>query len=230
MTREGFIVIPQVGQVYVANLTLGQLQDQLYTRLGQVYSGVRRGQGHAPSSRSRWPGCGTSRSTSPATWCARAPIRSPAPARSSRRSTPPAGPTAERKLAPRRGSPRRQARRQRGRVRLSAARSQSAPTCGSRPATWCSFRCTADSSRSTGKVNRPAIYELLPTETLRDVDRRSPADFDAAGLSGPRARSTECFRPNRGVRAAGRAWWCRSAPTSSPAASRPPCRWRPATR
>jgi protein involved in polysaccharide export with SLBB domain len=43
VTREGFIVIPQVGQVYVANLTLGQLEDQLYTRLGRVYSGVRRG-------------------------------------------------------------------------------------------------------------------------------------------------------------------------------------------
>jgi protein involved in polysaccharide export with SLBB domain len=43
VTREGFIVIPQVGQVYVANLTLGQLQDQLYGRLSRVYSGVRRG-------------------------------------------------------------------------------------------------------------------------------------------------------------------------------------------
>lgn len=45
VTREGFVVIPQVGQVYVANLTLGQLEDQLYTRLGRVYSGVRRGAG-----------------------------------------------------------------------------------------------------------------------------------------------------------------------------------------
>ncbi|MEP6687580.1 MAG: SLBB domain-containing protein [Gemmatimonadales bacterium] len=43
VTREGFIVIPQVGQVYAANLTIGQLQDQLYGRLGRVYSGVRRG-------------------------------------------------------------------------------------------------------------------------------------------------------------------------------------------
>ncbi len=43
VTREGFVVIPQVGQVYVANLTLGQLQEQLYSRLGRVYSGVRRG-------------------------------------------------------------------------------------------------------------------------------------------------------------------------------------------
>ncbi|HYF40538.1 MAG TPA: SLBB domain-containing protein [Gemmatimonadales bacterium] len=42
VTREGFVVIPQVGQVYVANLTMGQLEDQLYARLRRVYSGVRR--------------------------------------------------------------------------------------------------------------------------------------------------------------------------------------------
>jgi len=45
VTREGFLVIPQVGQVYVANLTLDQLRDLLYTRLGRVYSGVRRSPG-----------------------------------------------------------------------------------------------------------------------------------------------------------------------------------------
>jgi polysaccharide export outer membrane protein len=42
VNREGFIVIPQVGQVYVANLTLAQLEDQLYSRLKRVYSGIRR--------------------------------------------------------------------------------------------------------------------------------------------------------------------------------------------
>lgn len=45
VNREGFIVIPQVGQIYVANLTLDQLDDLLYARLGRVYSGVRRGAG-----------------------------------------------------------------------------------------------------------------------------------------------------------------------------------------
>jgi polysaccharide export outer membrane protein len=45
VTRGGFVVIPQVGQVGVANLTLGQLEDLLYTRLGQAYSGIRRGAG-----------------------------------------------------------------------------------------------------------------------------------------------------------------------------------------
>ena len=43
VTREGFIVLPQVGQIQVANLTLAQLEDVLYARLGRVYSGVRRG-------------------------------------------------------------------------------------------------------------------------------------------------------------------------------------------
>src|SRR5437660_2038908 len=42
VTREGFILIPQVGQLFVSNLTLDQLRDLLYTRLGRVYSGVRR--------------------------------------------------------------------------------------------------------------------------------------------------------------------------------------------
>ena len=44
VTREGFMLIPQVGQVFVSNLTLQQLRDMLYARLGRVYSGVRRGQ------------------------------------------------------------------------------------------------------------------------------------------------------------------------------------------
>jgi polysaccharide export outer membrane protein len=43
VNREGFVIIPQVGQVFVANLTLAQLEQQLYSRLGRVYSGVRRG-------------------------------------------------------------------------------------------------------------------------------------------------------------------------------------------
>jgi len=42
VTREAFILIPQVGQVFVANMTLDQLRSVLYTRLSRVYSGVRR--------------------------------------------------------------------------------------------------------------------------------------------------------------------------------------------
>src|SRR5437762_8439879 len=45
VTREGFILIPQVGQLFVSNLTLDQLRDLRYTRLGRVYSGVRRSPG-----------------------------------------------------------------------------------------------------------------------------------------------------------------------------------------
>ena len=45
VTREGFVVIPQVGQLWVNNLTLAELENVLYSRLGRVYSGVRRGPG-----------------------------------------------------------------------------------------------------------------------------------------------------------------------------------------
>ena len=41
VTREGFVVVPQVGQIYVANLTLGQLEQLMGSRLSRVYSGVR---------------------------------------------------------------------------------------------------------------------------------------------------------------------------------------------
>jgi polysaccharide biosynthesis/export protein len=43
VTREGFILIPGAGQVFVANLTLDQLRAILYTRLGKVYSSLRPG-------------------------------------------------------------------------------------------------------------------------------------------------------------------------------------------
>lgn len=45
VTREGMIVVPQVGQLYVNNITLADLENLLYNRLGRVYSGVRRGPG-----------------------------------------------------------------------------------------------------------------------------------------------------------------------------------------
>jgi protein involved in polysaccharide export with SLBB domain len=45
VTREGFVLVPQVGQLFVSNLTLDQLRDLLYARLGRVYSGVRRSPG-----------------------------------------------------------------------------------------------------------------------------------------------------------------------------------------
>lgn len=42
VTREGFVVIPQVGQVFVANLTLDQVNDVVFRRLRAVYSGIGR--------------------------------------------------------------------------------------------------------------------------------------------------------------------------------------------
>lgn len=45
VTREGFVIIPDVGQVLVNGLTLEQLEDRLYGRLGSAYSGVQRGAG-----------------------------------------------------------------------------------------------------------------------------------------------------------------------------------------
>jgi hypothetical protein len=45
VTREGFVVIPQVGQLWVNHLTMAELENVLYSRLGRVYSGVRRGPG-----------------------------------------------------------------------------------------------------------------------------------------------------------------------------------------
>jgi polysaccharide biosynthesis/export protein len=42
VSREGFVLIPQAGQVYVANLTLAQVQDVLFSRLRQSYSSLSR--------------------------------------------------------------------------------------------------------------------------------------------------------------------------------------------
>ena len=47
ISPEGFVVIPQVGQVFVSNLTLDQITNVFYAKLGAVYSGVRRGAGAA---------------------------------------------------------------------------------------------------------------------------------------------------------------------------------------
>lgn len=43
VSREGLLFIPDVGQVPVNGLTLAELEDRLYSHLGRVYSGVRRG-------------------------------------------------------------------------------------------------------------------------------------------------------------------------------------------
>ena len=43
VTREGFVIIPNVGQIAVANLTMGGLRTLLRERLGRSYSGIGSG-------------------------------------------------------------------------------------------------------------------------------------------------------------------------------------------
>ncbi|MFQ5690470.1 MAG: SLBB domain-containing protein, partial [Gemmatimonadota bacterium] len=45
VTREGWVVIPDVGRVFVNGLTLEDLREALFNRLSQAYSGIRRGPG-----------------------------------------------------------------------------------------------------------------------------------------------------------------------------------------
>lgn len=42
VTREGYVIIPDVGQLSVNGLTLAELEHRLYDSLGRVYSGVTR--------------------------------------------------------------------------------------------------------------------------------------------------------------------------------------------
>jgi len=42
VTREGFAVVPRIGQVWVNDVTLDQFRDLLYERLAQAYSGISR--------------------------------------------------------------------------------------------------------------------------------------------------------------------------------------------
>lgn len=43
VTRDGFILIPQVGQLYVGSLSMAQVKTMLRQRLGASYSGIRTG-------------------------------------------------------------------------------------------------------------------------------------------------------------------------------------------
>lgn len=43
VTRDGFILIPQVGQLYVSSLSMTQVKSMLRQRLGASYSGIRSG-------------------------------------------------------------------------------------------------------------------------------------------------------------------------------------------
>lgn len=43
VTRDGFVLIPQVGQLYVSSLSMAQVKSMLRQRLGASYSGIRSG-------------------------------------------------------------------------------------------------------------------------------------------------------------------------------------------
>ena len=45
VTREGFVLVPQVGQVFVSSLTIEQVRDVLHARLGRVYSRLKQSPG-----------------------------------------------------------------------------------------------------------------------------------------------------------------------------------------
>jgi protein involved in polysaccharide export with SLBB domain len=168
VTREGFVVIPQVGQLYVANLSLGQVEDQLYTRLARVYSGVRRGAG--ASTRFQ---LSLSRLRNIQVFVAGDVVRPGAYQISSAGTVLTAlyaagGPTTN-------GSFRRVEIR-RGRALVDSLDLYEYLVHGSNPT---DIRLqTGDVvfvpvhgglASVVGRVTRPAIYELLPTETLRDA-------------------------------------------------------------
>ena len=79
-----------------------------------------------------------------------------------------------------------------------------------------------------GKVIRPAIYEMKPGETLRDV-LGFAGGFDPSA-SEARVQINRVLPPESRGPGGRRGSSSRSAPTSSSAALFPRCRWRPATR
>jgi len=168
VTREGFIVISQVGSIYVANLTIAQLEDQLYTRLGRVYSGVRRG----PNARTRFQ-ISIARIRNIQVYVAGDVVR-PGSYQVSAAGTvlnalyAAGGPTTN-------GSFRRIEVR-RGGTLVDSVDVYEYLTRGINPTR--TRLQTGDVvfvpvhggfAKVTGKVKRPAIYELLPDETLRDA-------------------------------------------------------------
>ncbi|MFL5514904.1 MAG: SLBB domain-containing protein [Gemmatimonadales bacterium] len=168
VTREGFVVIPQVGSIYVANQTMGQLEDQLYSRLGRVYSGVRR----SPNARTKFQ-LSIARVRNIQVFVAGDVVR-PGSYQVSAAGTvlnalyAAGGPTTN-------GSFRRLEVRRGGKL-VDSVDVYEYLTKGMNPT---GARLQSGDvvfvpvhgafAKVVGKVNRPAIYELLPDETLRDA-------------------------------------------------------------
>jgi len=170
VTREGFVVIPQVGQLHVANLTMGQLEDQLYTRLGKVYSGVRR----SANPRTRFQ-VSLARLRKMQVYVAGDVVRPGAYQVSAAGTVLNAlyaagGPTAN-------GSFRRVDIRRGGKLvdsvdvydYLTQGINPTSPRLQSGDVVFVPVH--GGFAKLAGKVNRPAVYELRPNETLRDLIR-----------------------------------------------------------
>jgi protein involved in polysaccharide export with SLBB domain len=170
VTREGFVVIPQAGQLHVANLTMGQLESQLYDRLGKVYSGVRR----SSSARTRFQ-VSLAKLRKIQVYVAGDVVRPGAYQISAAGTVLNAlyaagGPTTN-------GSFRRVDVRRGGQL-VDSVDVYDYLTRGINPS---AVRLQAGDvvfvpvhggmAKVAGKVQRPAVYELRPTETLRDVIR-----------------------------------------------------------
>ncbi len=180
VTREGFIAIPQVGQLSVANLTLSQLEDLLYTRLGRVYSGVRRG-----------PGATTRFNVTVARLRTVQVFVTGEVARPGSFQVSAAGTALSALYAA--GGPTENGSFRRVEIRrgdshlapldlydyLLRGDSRNDPRLENGDVIFVPVRGTQ--ARITGAVVRPAIYELLPQETLRDL-LRAAGGFEAEAL------------------------------------------------
>ena len=229
VTREGFVVIPQVGQVYVANLTLGQLEDQLYGRLGRVYSGVRRG----PNATHQVPALDRAAPQYPGLRRGR---RGPARRlpdvqrrHGAHRALCRGRPDHQRQLPAGRDPPRRQAGGQPGPLRLPAPRHQP----HGHPAPDRRRRVRAGARRPRhggGQGHPPGDLRAAPRPRRCATRSRFAGGFDPTRRAGAGDDSPDPAAGLARRQAAAPAWSSRSAPTSSSAAWRPRCRWRPGTR
>ena len=158
----------------------------------------------APSSRSRSPSSGRSRSTWRATWCGPAPIRSPRPGTVLNALYAAGGPTPTAASA--------------GSISAGAAswwtaststttcpRHQSAPASRLQNGDVVFVPVHGGFAKVAGKVKRPAVYELRPDETLRDLDRLRRR-LRSHRLPGPGHDPPDPAARHRADRAGARGW------------------------
>ena len=170
VTREGFIVIPQVGQVWVNNLTMAELENVLYQRLGRVYSGVRRGPGRDHSFLHHSGATGQQPDLRHGGRSEARQLQNLQRGNRAHRALCRPRPLRERKHEASPDTARWNCRRHARRVRLPAQRKH----CSRREAVERGSRFRSNSwteVRIVGQVARPATYEMRPNETLADALR-----------------------------------------------------------